>query len=192
MGLTTFYHDIETVRGRHQRTGTISELAGIEGGKNVQPENRFRLEGFENAFCQHLVSASGFTVRRPFFGRLENKQDLASDIGFMSSHRLGYTHQNSGMRIMTAGVHHSNLLAAEFGGLFGLGAAAVKAYPWSDARLKSNIRRIGTHPIGVGIYEYDIFGEHDVGVMAQELLSVKPEAVMRHPSGFYQVDYGRL
>ncbi len=76
-------------------------------------------------------------------------------------------------------------------GLFGLGAAGLKMY-MSDARLKSNIVRIGTHPTGVGIYEYDIFGERDVGVMAQELLSVMPEAVSVHPSGFYQVDYGRL
>lgn len=77
------------------------------------------------------------------------------------------------------------------GGLFSLGAAAMP-YMFSDARLKSRIRRIGTHPIGVGIYEYEIFGEPGVGVMAQELLSVKPEAVMLGPDGFYRVDYGRL
>lgn len=75
-------------------------------------------------------------------------------------------------------------------GLFGLGSAAITKF--SDARLKSNIRRIGTHPTGVGIYAYDIFGVPDVGVMAQELLTVKPGAVSVHPSGFYQVDYGRL
>jgi hypothetical protein len=94
-------------------------------------------------------------------------------------------------------------------GLFGLGGAALQgglfsglggggigsiagAAAFSDARLKSKIRRIGTHPIGVGIYRYEIFGEPDVGVMAQELLTVKPEAVSIHSSGFYQVDYGRL
>jgi hypothetical protein len=82
-------------------------------------------------------------------------------------------------------------------GLFGLGSAALMSpagtfAAFSDARLKSKIRRIGTHPIGVGIYKYEIFGEPDVGVMAQELLTVKPEAVSIHPSGFYQVDYGRL
>ncbi len=76
-------------------------------------------------------------------------------------------------------------------GLFGLGAAAMP-YVFSDARLKSRIRRIGTHPIGVGVYEYEIFGKPDVGVMAQELLTVMPAAVSIHPSGFYQVDYGRL
>jgi hypothetical protein len=58
--------------------------------------------------------------------------------------------------------------------------------------LKSNIVRIGTHPIGVGIYEYDIFGSRQIGVMAQELMEVMPEAVHQHPAGFLMVDYGRL
>lgn len=73
-------------------------------------------------------------------------------------------------------------------GLFGLGSAALM----SDIRLKSNIKRIGTHPLGVGIYEYDIFGERQRGVMAQELFHVKPDAVLTHPSGYLMVDYGQI
>jgi len=74
-------------------------------------------------------------------------------------------------------------------GMYSLGGAALKA---SDRRLKSNIVRIGTHPIGIGIYEYDIFGSRQIGVMAQELMEVMPEAVHQHPAGFLMVDYGRL
>lgn len=74
-------------------------------------------------------------------------------------------------------------------GLFSLGAAAIGA---SDRRLKSNIVRIGTHPLGIGIYEYNIFGHRDQGVMADEVLTVRPEAVVMHPSGYMMVDYGRL
>lgn len=73
-------------------------------------------------------------------------------------------------------------------GLFGLGSAAILA---SDRRLKSNIVRIGTHPLGIGIYEYDIFGHRDIGVMADEVLTVKPEAVIQGP-GYLMVDYGAL
>ena len=62
----------------------------------------------------------------------------------------------------------------------------------SDIRLKSNIIRIGDHPLGIGIYEYDIDGHRDVGVMAQEVLTVKPEAVLQHPDGYLMVDYGAL
>jgi len=78
---------------------------------------------------------------------------------------------------------------AKTAGMYSLGGAALKA---SDRRLKSNIVRIGTHPIGIGIYEYDIFGSRQIGVMAQELMEVMPEAVHQHPAGFLMVDYGRL
>jgi hypothetical protein len=82
---------------------------------------------------------------------------------------------------------------AETKGLFDLGAAALPYLPgFSDRRLKSNITRIGTHPLGIGIYEYDIFDRHEIGVMAQEVQKVLPEAIHIHPSGFMMVDYGRL
>lgn len=63
---------------------------------------------------------------------------------------------------------------------------------FSDRRLKSNIRRIGTHASGLPWYSYEIFGEPAEGVMADEVLEVKPEAVGVHPSGFLVVNYGAL
>lgn len=76
-------------------------------------------------------------------------------------------------------------------GLASIGAAAVP-FMFSDRRLKSNIKRIGTHSLGIGIYEYDIFGGHQTGVMADEVESVMPDAVTIHPSGYKMVNYGRL
>jgi hypothetical protein len=75
-------------------------------------------------------------------------------------------------------------------GLFGLGAMGMMAM--SDRRLKSNIVRLGDHPLGIGWYEYDIFGQRTQGVMADDVRHVRPEAVLRHPSGYDMVDYGRL
>jgi len=72
-------------------------------------------------------------------------------------------------------------------GLFSLAGAAL-----SDRRLKSNIERIGTHKLGIGIYEYDIFGERQQGVMADEAEKVMPQAVLMHPSGYKMVNYGLL
>jgi hypothetical protein len=63
---------------------------------------------------------------------------------------------------------------------------------FSDIRLKTNIEMVGVHSCGVPLYEYDIFGERQRGVMAQELLEVMPEAVSLHESGFYQVNYDML
>lgn len=75
-------------------------------------------------------------------------------------------------------------------GLFGLGSSAITRF--SDRRLKSNIVRLGTHPLGVGWYAYDINGHREEGVMADEVLAVKPSAVHVHESGYLQVAYGAL
>lgn len=91
------------------------------------------------------------------------------------------------------GIQSANV-NAQNAGLYGLagtlGAAALRRP--SDRRLKSNIARIGTHPLGIGVYEYDIFGERQIGVMADEVEAVMPEAVVLHPSGYKMVDYGMI
>lgn len=79
----------------------------------------------------------------------------------------------------------------DWGSAIGGIASAAGAF-MSDIRLKSNIRRIGTHPRGIGIYIYDIFGQPSAGVMAQELQQVAPELVHRHVSGYLMVNYGGL
>ena len=89
------------------------------------------------------------------------------------------------------GIQSSNVNAAN-AGLYNLAGAGLMAAKFSDRRLKSNIEHVGTHPLGIGIYEYDIFGNRERGVMADEVLSVMPNAVSVHPSGFMQVDYGML
>ena len=80
-----------------------------------------------------------------------------------------------------------------FGGLTSLGAGALSGgFSFSDVRLKSNIRRVGTHSVGVGVYEYDIFGHRERGVIAQELQRVRPDLVRQHNSGYLTVNYGAL
>lgn len=65
---------------------------------------------------------------------------------------------------------------------------------FSDERLKMNITRVGTHADGYGVYEYEYVwgGARQRGVMAQEILNIRPDAVSVHMSGYYQVDYSRL
>lgn len=74
-----------------------------------------------------------------------------------------------------------------------IGTAIKIAAMFSDRALKKNIVKLGTRPDGLGWYSYDyIWGGSHEGVMADEVQKVKPEAVMRHESGFLMVDYGRL
>lgn len=74
----------------------------------------------------------------------------------------------------------------------GLTSLASTAMMFSDRRLKRCLRRVGTHAIGVGIYEYEMFGYPQRGVIAQEVQAVRPDLVTTHPSGFLQVNYGAL
>ncbi len=76
------------------------------------------------------------------------------------------------------------------GGLFGLGGSALGAgiFKYSDRRLKRNIVRIGERA-GLPLYAYEIDGRPDIGVMADEVAKVRPDAVTLLPSGFYAVNY---
>lgn len=83
------------------------------------------------------------------------------------------------------------------GGLFSLGGAALSnpaagAFMFSDRKLKRNLKRVGTHAIGVGIYDYTMLGFPQRGVIAQEVQKVRPDLVTRHASGYLTVNYSEL
>jgi hypothetical protein len=77
------------------------------------------------------------------------------------------------------------------GGLFGLGANAMMAF--SDKRLKKDISKVGTANNGLPIYsyKYKAGGPQQLGLMAQDVEKVNPEAVGTHESGFKMVDYSK-
>lgn len=70
----------------------------------------------------------------------------------------------------------------------------------SDQRFKENIREVGRHPCGFGLYLFDYqpryrekWGQgRQFGVMADEIETVMPEAVSVHPDGYKMVNYGML
>ena len=64
----------------------------------------------------------------------------------------------------------------------------------SDLRLKENVIRIGTTRHGLPFYTFNYVGkpERYAGVIAQDVLSIMPEAVSIADDGFYRVDYQRL
>jgi endosialidase-like protein len=64
----------------------------------------------------------------------------------------------------------------------------------SDRRLKTGVARVATLPSGLGLYRYRyIWSDIEyVGVMAQEVRDVTPEAVVAGTDGFLRVDYQML
>lgn len=81
-----------------------------------------------------------------------------------------------------------------------LGSAYMMAPMMSDIRAKENITRIGTLPNGLPFYQFEYKPEWKaeaghgkfVGVMAQEVELVQPEAVITRPDGYKMVNYGVL
>jgi hypothetical protein len=86
-----------------------------------------------------------------------------------------------------------------FGGLFSGGGGGgamdipMEGSAFSDRRLKTSIHRISTRPDGLGVYEFEYIwggGKH-IGLMAQEVLGIYPDAV-GSVGGYYTVDYSRV
>lgn len=82
------------------------------------------------------------------------------------------------------------------GGLFGLagtlGGAAIKAGAFSDIRVKTDIAKVGALDNGLPVYSYRYIwgGPIHIGVMAQDVETVHPEAVF-DIAGVKAVDYAR-
>ena len=64
----------------------------------------------------------------------------------------------------------------------------------SDRRLKQHVKRAGALPNGLPLYSFQYIwgGPTFVGVMAQDVLRVRPDAVVTDADGFYRVDYEML
>ena len=64
----------------------------------------------------------------------------------------------------------------------------------SDTRLKRDIAQVGELDNGINLYCYRYLWSDTtyVGVMAQEVAEVMPEAVLRGADGYLRVDYARL
>ncbi len=86
----------------------------------------------------------------------------------------------------------------DIAGLAGTAASAGKAIaslaallPFSDERLKDNIEKVGKLNDGQNVYRYDFGnGRTQIGLLAQEVLSKKPEAVGKR-DGYLTVDYDK-
>ena len=64
---------------------------------------------------------------------------------------------------------------------------------FSDQRLKRNIVKLGTRPDGLGVYEFEYIwgGGRQIGLMAQEVQGVYPDAV-GEAGGYLTVNYSKV
>ena len=72
--------------------------------------------------------------------------------------------------------------------------STVGMMKFSDARLKRNVERLGSSPSGIPIYRFEYIwgGQPRVGVVAQDLITLRPDAVFKTRLGFFMVDYSQI
>lgn len=149
--------------------------------RNQQLTDAMQQRGFSLNEIQALLN--GQQVGTPTFGGYNTAaSSAATDYSGAASNQYG-----ASMDAYNAGQATTNALIGA------AGSAGSAAMMFSDRRVKADVRRIGTHPIGVGLYSYRYIGERGrrVGVMAQEVRRVAPHLVASH-RGVLMVDYAAL
>ena len=162
-------------------------LQAMNAGNAAQGQSMAQQQGLYNMPLNQITALmSGSQIQNPQF-QAYTGQNVAAAPVFQGAQAQGQYNQGLYGQQM-AGYN------AQMGALGSLAGAAGTAAGgiWSDVRLKRNIVRLADHPRGFGLYEYDIGNRHEIGVLAQEILTVMPEAVIRTPSGLMKVDYERL
>ena len=163
-------------------------LQGAQFGNTAQQQSLQQQLALRNQPLNEIAGLmSGSQIQMPQFQGYQGANVAGTPI-FAGAQAAGqaamdqYGIQSANVNAQNAGLYG---MLGTAGGLAGMAA-------FSDRRLKSNIERIGTHPLGIGVYEYNIFDRRERGVMADEVETVMPEAVVLHPSGYKMVDYGML
>ena len=170
------------------------QLAAITGGMNVglgANQQAFQQEAYNQMQPINVINAlrTGSQVQNPSYASTPQQANTAgADI-------LGAT--QAGYNAELANVNAQNAASGGFmSGLMGLGGAGIMRY--SDERLKTDITKIGSLDNGLNLYSYNYKDGYDlpegkqIGVMAQEVEAIMPEAVVEMDNGFKAVNYAML
>jgi len=130
----------------------------------------------------------------------EPLQRLQTGQALLSGSPMGGLSGGTGTSAYQRGSYQQPGTGAQILGALG---SAVGAYygAKSDVELKTNIKKVGELEPGIGWYTWDwndkakelyVDSEPTEGVLAQEVLEVKPDAVMVEKDGYYAVDYSKV
>jgi hypothetical protein len=119
--------------------------------------------------------------------------------GIMASYRPTYTQGSSGLLggLMPA----LGSYAGSASGSAAITKGLTSLFAMSDSRLKENVVKIGVTDNGLNWYKWDwndkakelgVDNHRTIGVMAQEVMNIIPEAVIMADDGYYRVDYSKV
>ncbi|MBR8157134.1 tail fiber domain-containing protein [Burkholderia cenocepacia] len=172
----------------NNQLASVSAQAGLLGqqGQNLgqQGANYSQMASLGQLPFSQLATLAGLVP-----GNTGTAQAATSPANIAQAMQNQYAGQ---MNQYNTGVASAN---STMGGLFGLGGAGLMALALSDRRTKTDIKAIGPAGDGMTYYRFryrtDPPGTVRHGLMADEVKRVRPDAVVRHPSGFDLVNYDR-
>jgi len=164
--------------------------AGITNAANQQAYNQ-AMTNYNMPLNTLNALRSGAQVQNPSFVN-SAQQATTGGADLLGASQMGYNAQMGNFNAQQAAQQNFNQ------GLMGLGGAGIMAF--SDIRTKENIKSVGWMPNGLPVYEYEYKPEWKneaghgkfIGVMAQDVIKVQPEAVVHRDDGYMMVNYGAL
>ena len=181
-------YDREMDRADRQSNDAYSQAAlqGISIGDRARQQGIQEQSFFRNEPLNMLNAVrSGAQITNPTFTNVPQQQTTPG-ADLLSAANMSYNAQLANTNAQNA--QGTGMMS----GLFGLASSAVP-FAFSDERLKTVIYELGLLDNGINVYVFrwragPKAGQLDIGVLAQEVQKVMPEAV-REVDGFLQVNY---
>lgn len=134
------------------------------------------------------------------YGALTGAQQAAGGLaGSMGNNATGMWGAQANYKLQSDQSQGNDL--GGLGSILGGAASIGRLFIGSERAYKTDIERIGTHPLGIGVYSFRYRSEHmrarwgegkHFGVMADELRPVLPSAVLVDADGYTVVDYSQV
>jgi len=174
------------------------QLGAITSGMNVgmgANQQAFNQQAYNQMQPINVINAlrTGSQVQNPNYVSVPQQANVAGP-DILGATNAQYTNQVNATNAANAGA--GNFM----GGLMNLASTGAQLYTGSDQSIKENIIKIGSLDNGINIYKFEYRSEYKdtwghgthIGVMAQEVEKVIPEAVAIHKDGYKLVDYSLL
>jgi hypothetical protein len=173
-----------TQQGENAILQNASATGGLRGGNVQAALSQFRPQVLNSLIEQQYGRLGGLSTmgQAAAAGQASQGMQSASNIGNL----LG----NQGAALAGGQMARGGVARQSFGDLLNIGKTVAQ---FSDRRLKKNIKQIGTRPDGLNVYEFDYIwgGKRQVGLMAQEVQTIYPNAVSES-GGYLMVDYSKV
>ena len=190
---TDAYNQAKQLQAQNQNDRlNQATVSGLNAGLAANQQG-FQQQAYNQMQPINVINAlrTGSQVQNPNFVNTPNQANTAGP-DILGATNAQYQNQLSAYNADQASS------GGFLGGLMNLGGTLGSAYLKSDRKLKKDIKRIGTHDLGIGIYTYHYKDGHDlpkelqVGVMADEVETIMPEAVITMADGYKAVNYALI